>query len=124
MRKLRTDFGRKEIPSIPSVRYLAKKLKETGILIDKSKRERPKTVRTPENITAVAESVHEAPSTTIYHHSQQLNISEISLRQILHKDFGMTPYKVQLVEELKPINHTMHCRFAIADFAKKNHLFR
>ena len=34
-----------------------KKLKETGIPIDKPKREKLKTVRTPENIAAVAESV-------------------------------------------------------------------
>ena len=46
------------------------KVKETGILIDKPQRERPKTVRTPENIAAVAESVCEAPSTAIYRRSQ------------------------------------------------------
>ena len=34
-------------------------MKETGILIHKPKREKPKTVRTPENIAAVAESVCE-----------------------------------------------------------------
>ena len=55
-----------------------KEKKETGILIDKPKREKPKTVRTPEKITAVAESVCEAPSTWIHRRSQQLNISEIS----------------------------------------------
>ena len=61
MRKLRVDFGRREAPPAPYVRYLVKKVKETSILIDKSKREKPKTVRTPENIAAVAESVCEAP---------------------------------------------------------------
>ena len=33
---------------------LWKKVKETGILIDELKSEKPKTVRTPENIAAVA----------------------------------------------------------------------
>ena len=47
--KLRTEFGRREAPSAPYVRYLVEKVKETGILIDK-----PKAVRTPENIAAVA----------------------------------------------------------------------
>ena len=70
----------------------------------------------------------EAPSTPIHRRSQQLNISEASLRRILHKDFGMTTYKVQLVEELKPIDHPMRFRFAKwvcdrltedADFGKK-----
>ena len=53
---------------------------------DKPKREKPKTVLIPENIAAVAESVCEASLTSIYRRSQQLNISETSLRRILHKD--------------------------------------
>ena len=32
VRKLRTDFGRREAPSAPYVRYLVKNVKETGIL--------------------------------------------------------------------------------------------
>ena len=44
VQKLHTDFGRREAPSAPYVRYL---VKETGILIDKPKREKPETVRTP-----------------------------------------------------------------------------
>ena len=79
-RILRTDFRRRETPSAPYVRYLVKKVKETGILIDKPMRQKPKTVRTPENIAAVAESVYEALSTSIHRRSQQLNISETSLR--------------------------------------------
>ena len=57
MRRLRPDFERRETPSGPCVRYLVQKVKETGILIDKPKREKTRTVRTPENIAAVAESV-------------------------------------------------------------------
>ena len=94
LRKLHTDFGRREAPSALYIRYLVKKVKETGILIDKLKLEKPKTVRTPENIAAVKESVCEAPSTSIHRGSQELNISETSLRRILRKDLGITPYKV------------------------------
>ena len=47
--------------------YLVKKVKDTGILINRPKREKPKTVRTPENIAASAESVCEAPLTSIHH---------------------------------------------------------
>ena len=57
----------------------------------------------------MAESVCEAPSTLI-HRSQQLNILETSLRRILHKDLGMTPYKVLLVKKLKSIDHPMRFR--------------
>ena len=65
----------------PYVRYLVEKSVSTGILIVKPKFEKPKTVRTPENIGAIAESVCEASSSTsIQRRSQQLNISETSLR--------------------------------------------
>ena len=46
----------------------------------------------------------------------------------MHKDLGITPYKVQLVHDLKPIDHPMRFRFAKwtcvrhtedADFGKK-----
>ena len=118
----------REAPSAPYVRYLVKKVKETGILIEK-----PKTVRTPENIAAMAENVCEVPSTSIHRRSQQLNISEIALRRILHKDLGITPYRVQLVQELKPIDYPIHFRFAKwacdrftedADFGKKKSYFQ
>ena len=81
VRKLRTDFGRRKTPSASNVRYLVNKVKETGfLLIDKLKRKKPKTVRTPENIAVVPESVREAPSTSIYRRSQLLNIPGTSLR--------------------------------------------
>ena len=58
VRKLRKKLERREAPS---ALYL--KLKKTGIPIDKPKREKPKTVHIPDNITAVAE---------IHRRSQQL----------------------------------------------------
>ena len=48
VRKLLTDFGRREAP---------KKVKETDVLSDNPRREKPKTLHTLENIAAVAESV-------------------------------------------------------------------
>ena len=89
-----------------------KKVKETGLLIDKPTRERERTVRTTDNIAAVAASVHESPGTSTRHRSQELNISRTSLRRILHKDLGMTPYKVQLVQQLKVNDHPMRFCFA------------
>ena len=50
-------YGRRETPSAPYVRYLVKKVKETGILRDKPMREKPKTWLTPKNIAAVLENV-------------------------------------------------------------------
>ena len=82
VRKLYTYFGRRETPSAPYVHYFVKKVKESGILNDKPKRKKPKTVRIHGNIAAVAESVSEAPSTAIHSRSQQLKTSKTSLRRI------------------------------------------
>ena len=76
VRKLCTDFGRREAPFAPYARYLVKKVKESGILINKPKRGKPKI----ENTAAVAESVHKAASTPIHRCLQQLNISQTSFR--------------------------------------------
>ena len=54
--------------------FWKKKVKETGILMEKPKREKPKTVLTTKNIAAVAKSVREVPSISIHRRSQQLNI--------------------------------------------------
>ena len=99
-------------------------MKETGIVIDKPKCEELKIVRTPENIAAVAESLCEE------RHQHQFTV--VLNNYTFHKDFGITPYKVQLVQELQPIGHPMRFRFAKwacyrltedANFCK-NHLFR
>ena len=109
VQKFCTDFGRREALSAPYVPYL---VKETDILIDKPNREKTKPVYTPDNIAAVAESAREAPSTSIHCRAQQLNISETLSKRILHTDLGITPYKVQSVQELKSIDHLMGFRFA------------
>ena len=75
------------------------KTKSTGIFIDKPKGEKPKSVRTPDNIAAGAESMRKAPSTSIHRCSPQLNISKTSLGRILHKELIRTSCKVQLVQE-------------------------
>ena len=82
-------------------------------------------MRTPKNIAAVAESA-------INNNSTSFSTNE-HFGDIIDKDLGMTPYKVQLVQELRPIDHPMRFRIANcasdrltedADFGKKNHLFR
>ena len=131
--KIAHGFWKKRSTVISVCSLSCEKSEKTGILIDKPKSEKPKTVCKPENTAAVAESVCEAPSTSIHRRSQQFNLSETSLRRILHKDLGMMSYKVQLVQELKLIDHPM--RFCFAKSAcdrlaedgilpKKNHLSR
>ncbi|KAM8702697.1 hypothetical protein ACLKA7_000827 [Drosophila subpalustris] len=88
------------------------RVRKTGMLVDKPTRVRTRPLRSTENIAAVAENVREQPSTSTRHRSQQLDISRTSLIRILHKDLAMKPYKVQLVQQLKPIDHPNRLLFA------------
>lgn len=71
---------------------------------DESTRERTRPLLLRENIADVADSVHEQPLTLTRHLSQELDISGTSLMWILLKFVAIKPYKVQLVQQLKPIN--------------------
>ena len=62
-----------------------------------------------------------------------MNISETTLRRILHKELSVTPIKVQWVQELKPVAQTIRFRFAKwacdrltedSDFDKKKSSFQ
>ena len=117
---------------VPYVHQLVKKVKETGILLiidkpkcenpktvwtpqdivlnsDKLNREKPKTGHTPGNIAAVAESGNNINSPSI---STIEHFGDIIETNFLHKDLGMMPSNVQLVQELKPNDHPMRFRFS------------
>jgi len=89
------------MPSTQFVNQFVKRIRQTGSLLDKATRSRARPVRSTENITVVAQSMLEQPSTSTRHRFQNLNISRTSLRRILNKDLGMKPYKVQLVQEIE-----------------------
>ena len=114
MRKLRTDFGRREAPSAPYVRYLVKKKRKklAALSINQSVKRQKRCVHP--GILLLWQNVR------VKRHSQILNILEISLRRFLRKDLGMTPHKVQLLQGFEDNRLTED-----ADFSKKkNHLFR
>lgn len=89
VRKLRTNLGRKEVPSAEYVRQFVKRVRETGSLLNKTTRARARPVRSNENISVVAKSVREKPNASIRHRARELNISRTSLRRILQNDLGM-----------------------------------
>lgn len=64
---------------------------------------------------AVAASIRDNPNLSIPRRSQQLNLSQTTTWRILRKDLGLQPYKIQLIQEIKPADH--HQRRLFADFA-------
>ena len=76
VRKMRTDFGRRETPSAPCVPYLMKKVKETVILIDKPKTRKAKNSAYPLRILLLQwqKVFVKRHQQSIHRRSQQLNI--------------------------------------------------
>ena len=75
--------------------------------------------RTPENIEAVTESVHDNPSPLTRRRSQEFNISRPNLCWILRKILVRLLTKVQLVQELKPHDQPLHFRTIILIMPQK-----
>lgn len=111
VRRVRGAFGRRGAPSRTAIVNLITKFEQTGSLSDIKRPVRMRSVRSVENIAAVAESVADNPGLSIPKRSQQLGISQTSLHRILHKDLNMHAYKVQLVQELKPTDHAQRRTF-------------
>ena len=75
-------------------------------------RTRSRRARTPANILSVADSMEENPGLSIPRRSLELGISQITLHRILYKDLCLKAYKVQLTQELKPVDHQQRHVFA------------
>ena len=71
-------------------------------LLDIKPTTRLRRVRTEENIAAVSASVNDDHQLSIRRRSQQLGLCYSATWKILRKDLGVKPFKIQMVQELKP----------------------
>ena len=91
-----------DAPSVALIRKWVTKFEETGSTLEKPKSGRPRTSRTAENVERVSRSVRNDKNLSIRKRASALNLDKSSLLRILHKDLKLHPYKIQLVQELKP----------------------
>lgn len=125
-RKLRSEFGQYDRPTEKGILQIVQKFQTTGTVCDLRHVPHSRPVRSTENIEAVRESVAENPSTSTRRRSQQVNISDRSLRRILHDDLDMHAYKVQVTQELLPDDHAKRREFAdwmLGQFSDDNRFY-
>ena len=101
-RQFRDFYGAHNCPSEQAIRRTVDRFRTTYSLKDAITPTRRRNVRTEENIAAVNESVEEDPNLSIRRRSQELGLCPSTTWKILRKDLGLHPYKIQLVQELKP----------------------
>ncbi|KAL4706106.1 hypothetical protein ACJJTC_017886 [Scirpophaga incertulas] len=70
---------------------------------------RPRSARTPENVERVREAVEASPRRPARKQAAALRMSYRSVRRILRYDLHFHPYKMAIVQQLKP-----------TDYAKRN----
>ncbi|XP_046962436.1 uncharacterized protein LOC124531912 [Vanessa cardui] len=102
-----------QCPSESVIRSWVRKFESLGSTLNEKPAGRTRTVRTEENVSEVVASVRRDPQQSSRKRSAELAISRTSLRRILTKDLKLHPYKLQLVQELKPNDH--HLRLAFAE---------
>lgn len=111
-RALRDNYGRNERPTELTIRRIVNKFEESGSVASRAVPVRQRNARSTENIAAVAQSVRENRTLSITRRSQELDLSYASTWRILRKDLGLYPYKIQIVQELKPNDHLERRTFA------------
>jgi hypothetical protein len=88
---------------------MIKKFEETGLIMDSKLPVCHRTGRSLDTIVTVSESVAESPGTSLFYHSQQLDIPRSTMQRILMKE--LHAYKIQLTQELEPIDHVQRREF-------------
>lgn len=98
------------VPTDNAIRTWITNLEQTGST-SKKRGGSVKTVRTPQNIAAVREAVVRSPRRSTKQHALRIGISDSSVRRILHKDLNFHPYKLQIVQCLKPNDYQQRILF-------------
>lgn len=114
-RLFRSEFSLHDLNQCPSesvIRSWVKKFETTGSTLNQKPAGRPRSIRTEETVCEVGTSVRRDPQLSTRKRSAELTISRTSLRRILTKDLKFHPYKLQLVQELKPNDHHLRRAFA------------
>lgn len=117
---------RNEAPSIQLIRKWIQKFEETGSTMNQPRCGRPRTSRDAEHIERVRTSVRKQPNLSTRKRSSVLNVPRTSLIRILHKDLHFHPYKIQMVQELKPQDRAHRLQFAndmLEKFTNFNNIF-
>ena len=94
---------RRNFPHVNTIKYWVKCFRKDAYVPTLSRpRQKLPTIRTPENIATVRDSVDDTPKTSVRHRCQQLGVSYESCRRMLVKDLKLHPYTVPVKHELTP----------------------
>lgn len=98
-RDFRRTFDVRNVPSRPTILCWVQKWRTQGSVANAKHSGRPLSACTPENQLRVQQAVTASPTRSVTQHAQALNLSDRSIRRMLHK-MSFHPYKIALVQQL------------------------
>lgn len=110
-RKFRAKFPRRNAPDPKTIRALYSKFKSSGSVRDVLRPIIARRARSNTNITIVQDLMAEEPNVSNRRRAQVLGISTSSMRRILRFDLRAFPYKMQIVQQLKPEDYPRRLQY-------------
>ena len=110
-RAFRAKFPKKKAPDPKTIRGLYSKIKSTGTLTNVPCSVKTRRARSNTNITIAQDLLEEDPNLSAARGAQALGISKSSMRNILHVDLKMFPYKIQMVQKLNPEDYPRRLQY-------------
>lgn len=100
------------VPTRNTILRWVQSFRSVGTVMNKRPPGTHRAVRTPENVERVRQAILRSPGRSARRHSSELNISDRSVRRILHNDLGFHPYKMAMVQQLNPDDYVKRLNFA------------
>jgi transposase-like protein len=99
--KVRRQFGRRGPPA-SSIRRWYEQFRDRGCICHQGKGRAARPSVTKETVDRVRESFVLSPRKSVSRASRELQVPESTVRKILRKRLQLHPYKLQLIQRLKP----------------------
>lgn len=99
--RVRFALGRHDpVPDRKTIQNWVSNFRQTGSALKLKPPGRPKTATGPEKVAAVKASVDQSPQRSARKHAAALQLSDRSVRRILHEELKMHPYKIVVTQQL------------------------
>ena len=95
-----------------AIKGMVKRFEDQGAVSNLPRSGRPKAVFTDESKERIRENVGQNLTTSTQKRSLELGISQTSLKRVM-KSLNFYPYKVQLIQELKPQDFQPKLQYAV-----------
>lgn len=112
-RAYRRHFHVRHCPHQTTILRLVARFRQNYSVCDRPRTGRRRSVRTPENIERVRDSINDNPETSTRRRAAQLGMNRRSLQRILRTDLKLFPYKLQLVQRVSPADAQARLRYAV-----------